>query len=79
MVMDAAGGRLHGASAEEPVAALAEQQIQEWADEPEHPDDEQPEQLFRAAEVVVEDHQREDDVPQDWDEDNDQRDTAGCE
>ena len=77
--MDGGGGRLHGAVAEEAVAALAEQQIQEWADEPEHPDDDQPEQLFRAAEIIVEDHQREDDVPQDWDKYHDQRDTAGSE
>lgn len=72
-------GWLEGALAEEAVAALTEQQIQEWADEPEHPDDDQPEQLFRAAEIIVEDHQREDDVPQDWDKYHDQRDTAGSE
>ena len=56
-------------------AFLAEEQVEQRADKWDQPDHEQPADHSQAAVVVLQDHHRLDDMPNEWDKHDNQKQT----
>jgi hypothetical protein len=72
------GGGVSGRQAgDQAVTALADEQVEERANDGQEPDDQQPEHFFSTGEVVTKNHEGQDDMPNDGNKNDDKHEEDG--